>query len=62
VDLVAALVFLRDAGREERGAILARCLARQGRSHAERVLRTVKDGDRTSFQDTSFAAVVDPYR
>jgi alkylation response protein AidB-like acyl-CoA dehydrogenase len=62
VDLVAALVFLRDAGREERAAVLARCLARQGRRHAELVLRTVTDGDRTSFQDESFEAIVGPYR
>jgi alkylation response protein AidB-like acyl-CoA dehydrogenase len=62
VDLVAALVFLRDAGREERGAVLARCLAGQGRRHAELVLRMVTEGDRTSFQDDSFEAIVDPYR
>ncbi|MHC4549494.1 MAG: acyl-CoA dehydrogenase family protein [Planctomycetota bacterium] len=62
VDLLAAIVFLRDAAHDERSARLARHQALQGRRRAEAILRTVTEGDRARFADDSFEDVVGPYR
>ena len=60
--LTAGLVFLTDATKDDRSAILARRQAREGRRQAETLLRLVREGDRAPFDDTSFGPVVGTYR
>jgi alkylation response protein AidB-like acyl-CoA dehydrogenase len=60
--ILSGLVFLNDARKDDRSAILARRQAREGRRQAETLLRLVREGDRASFDDTSFGPVVGTYR
>lgn len=60
--ILSGLVFLRDAARDDRSAILARRQAREGRRQAETLLRLVREGDRAPFDDTSFGPVIGNYR
>jgi len=60
--ILSGLVFLNDAVRDERSAILARRQAREGRRQAETLLRVVREGDRAPFDDTSFGPVIGTYR
>jgi hypothetical protein len=55
-------VFLRDATRDTRSAILARRQAREGRRQAETLLRLVREGERAAFDDSSFGTVIETYR
>ena len=61
-DLVAALVFLRDAAGDERSAVLAQHQSVLGLRRAQKVLHTVSEKFDSSFADDSFEAVVGPYR
>jgi len=61
-DLVAGLVFLRDAKTDERSAFLARYQSVTGLRRAQGVLHTVSEKFDLSFADDSFEAVVAPYR
>ncbi len=61
-DLVAALVFLRDAQEDDRSATLARFLAEEARRRAADMQRRVAADDRLEFDDAAFASVVEPYR
>jgi hypothetical protein len=60
--LLAALVFLRDAALDARSAVLARWQAKEAARRAGEVLRRTSEGDRTPFDDDTFAAVIAPYR
>ncbi len=60
--ILSGLVFLTDALKDDRSAILARRQAREGRRQAETLLRLVREGDRAPFDDTSFGPVVGTYR
>jgi len=60
--LMSGLVFLRDATDDARSAHLARAQALEGRRLAEGLLRTAREGERASFEEESFEAVVGPYR
>ncbi len=61
-DLVASLVFLRDAPEDDRSAALARFLAGESRRRAADIKRRVAGDDRLEFDDAAFASVIDPYR
>jgi len=61
-DLVAGLVFLRDAQSDERSAFLARHQSIVSLRRAQGVLHTVSEKFDSSFADDSFEAVVAPYR
>jgi alkylation response protein AidB-like acyl-CoA dehydrogenase len=60
--ILSGLVFLNDAKRDERSAILAKRQARDGRRQAETLLRVVREGDRAPFDDASFGPVIRTYR
>jgi hypothetical protein len=60
--LMASLVFLRDAKSDGRSAILARFKSAETEAGAHRLLRAVKEQDRTLFDDDSFATIIEPYR
>jgi hypothetical protein len=60
--IVSGLVFLNDAAKDPRSAILARRQAREGRRQAETLLRLVREGDKAAFDDESFGPVVGTYR
>ena len=61
-ELVAGLVFLRDAASLDRAARLARYTASAAVRRAGRVLEIVDGDERTGFDDDSFEDVVGPYR
>ena len=61
-ELVAGLVFLRDAASDERSRHLATHMSHEGLRRAREVLHTVSESRDTSFADDSFEAVVAPYR
>jgi alkylation response protein AidB-like acyl-CoA dehydrogenase len=60
--IVSGLVFLNDAAKDPRSAILARRQAREGRRQAETLLRLVREGDKAAFDDESFGPVIGTYR
>ena len=68
--LLAAVVFGRDAAgseaagseAEERPAVLARYQTGQARRLARGILQTVREDDRTSFDEIAFETVIAPYR
>jgi alkylation response protein AidB-like acyl-CoA dehydrogenase len=60
--ILSGLVFLNDATKDERSAILAKRQAREGRRQAETLLRLVREGDTASFDDGSFGSVLGNYR
>jgi hypothetical protein len=61
-DLLAGLVFLRDAAHDGRSAILARVHAAETRARADAGLQEIFDGVRDGFSDETFEAVIAPYR
>ncbi|MHC4954012.1 MAG: acyl-CoA dehydrogenase family protein [Planctomycetota bacterium] len=61
-DLVAGLVFLRDAKNEERSAYLAQHQSAEGLRRAKALLHTVSEKCDLPFRDDSFDAIVSPYR
>jgi len=61
-DLVAGLVFLRDASSDERSAVLAQHQSVLAHRCATQVLQTVSEKFDLSFADASFEAIVAPYR
>ncbi len=60
--LLAGLVFLKDAGLDERSAVLAGVQAAEAETLAAAAARMVGEKERTCFDDAAFAAVVGPYR
>ncbi|HEX5138141.1 MAG TPA: acyl-CoA dehydrogenase family protein [Planctomycetota bacterium] len=60
--ILSGLVFLNDATKDERSAILAKRQAHEGRRLAETLLRVVREGDRAPFDDDSFGPVIGTYR
>jgi hypothetical protein len=60
--ILSGLVFLNDAKKDERSAILAKRQAREGRRQAETLLRVVREGDRAAFDDDTFGPVAGTYR
>ena len=63
--LLAAVVFGRDASgsdAEERPVVLARYQAGQARKLSCAILQTVREDDRTSFDEIAFETVIAPYR
>ena len=60
--ILSGLVFLNDAAKGGRGAVLALRQAREGRRQAETLLRLVREGNKAPFDDESFGSVVGTYR
>jgi len=61
-ELLAGLVFLKDAAEDERSCHLARHQADSAQARARDVLHAVSEKRDISFRDDSFEAVVAPYR
>jgi len=61
-DLLAGLVFLKDAAHDARSAALARVHALAARARAQAGLREIFEGERAPFADETFEAAVAPYR
>jgi len=61
-DLVAGLVFLKDAATDERSAFLARHQADDAQRRASSALHAVSEKRDLPFRDESFEAIVAPYR
>jgi len=61
-DLVAGLVFLKDAAEDPRSAVLASQQADVAMVRARAALHTVSEKRDLDFRDDSFEAVVAPYR
>jgi len=61
-DLMAGLVFMRDAAADERSGHLAQQMSHEALRRARDVLDVVSEGRDNTFRDEAFEAVVGPYR
>ena len=61
-EILAALIFLKDAATDPRSEALAHYQARSAARRARRVVETVESNDCIAFEDKSFDGVVGTYR